>query len=350
MAPRSSLAQLIVTGGSSLLAERIGNLVLPLVQRSLLPLFVSWLSTFTTSLNGHASGTSFSFAAMLEFGIIFLSSGCGSTNFSLWRSGLSSLLLLYRFLLLSFSFSHTLRLKYQKVELKVNKMTSVHTQVPYDYYALKFCKPRSGVQQAQENLGEFLTGDRIENSPYQLFMEQDQFCNILCMEHVKSHDVQAFKAIIKEEYHHNWIIDNLPAASILDSEQYITTTYAGGFPVGYQDGSKTFIFNHVNIIVEYHPLDDGSRVVGFYVEPFTVKHRFLNDQGWDGEDIRTAPPLSTCDKSGPMVFESISEKQEVKPGRILFTYDVMWRASNVKWASRWDIYLTMDNAVPDKVR
>ena len=39
----------------------------------------------------------------------------------------------------------------------------------------------------------------------------------------------------------------------------------------------------------------------------------------------------------------------VKPGRILFTYDVMWRASNVKWASRWDIYLTMDNAVPDKV-
>ena len=94
-------------------------------------------------------------------------------------------------------------------------MTSVHTQVPYDYYALKFCKPRSGVQQAQENLGEFLTGDRIENSPYQLFMEQDQFCNILCMEHVKSHDVQAFKAIIKEEYHHNWIIDNLPAASIL---------------------------------------------------------------------------------------------------------------------------------------
>jgi len=236
-----------------------------------------------------------------------------------------------------------------RVELKVNKMASIHTQVPYDYYALKFCKPKGGVTQAQENLGEFLTGDRIENSPYQLFMEQDQFCNILCMEHFKTHDVQAFKAIIKEEYHHNWIIDNLPAASILDSEQYITTTYAGGFPVGYQDGNKAYIFNHVNIIVEYHPLDDGSRVVGFYVEPFTVKHKFANGQYWDGEDIRTAPPLSTCDKSGPMVFESIGEKQEVKPGRVLFTYDVMWRASNVKWASRWDIYLSMDNAVPDKV-
>ena len=72
----------------------------------------------------------------------------------------------------------------------------------------------------------------------QLFMEQDQFCNILCMETFKQHDVSSFKMIIKEEYHHNWIIDNLPAASILDSEQYITTTYAGGFPVGYWDNGK----------------------------------------------------------------------------------------------------------------
>ena len=184
--------------------------------------------------------------------------------------------------------------------------------------------------QAQENLGEFLTGDRIENSPYQLFMEQDQFCNILCMETFKQHDVSSFKMIIKEEYHHNWIIDNLPAASILDSEQYITTTYAGGFPVGYWDNGKAYIFNHVNIIVEYHPLDDGSRVVGFYVEPFTVKHSFVNQQAWDGKDVRTAPPLSTCDNSGPMVYESITEKQEVKVGKIIFTYDVMWRASNVK--------------------
>ena len=75
--------------------------------------------------------------------------------------------------------------------------------------------------QASENLGEFLTGDRIENSPYQLFMEQDQFCKILCQVEMKPHEVAALKAIIKEEYHHNWIIDNLPAASIVDSEQCV---------------------------------------------------------------------------------------------------------------------------------
>ena len=45
-----------------------------------------------------------------------------------------------------------------KVELKVNKLTSVHTQIPYDYYSLKFCRPRGGIKQATENLGERARG------------------------------------------------------------------------------------------------------------------------------------------------------------------------------------------------
>ena len=231
----------------------------------------------------------------------------------------------------------------------MNKLTSVHTQIPYDYYSLKFCRPRGGIKRATENLGEFLGGDLIENSPFQLFMEQDQFCKVLCQVDLAKSDVSALKTIIKEEYHNNWIIDNLPAASIVDSEQYIITAYAGGFPVGYQDHKASYLFNHVNIIVEYHPLDDGSRVVGFYVEPFTVKHRFAGDAKWDGKDVAEAPVLETCDKSGPMVYESIAAKQDVSVGTVVFTYDVLWRASNVKWASRWDIYLSMDNQVSDKV-
>ena len=46
----------------------------------------------------------------------------------------------------------------EKVELKVNKLTSVHTQIPYDYYSLKFCRPRGGIKQATENLGECARG------------------------------------------------------------------------------------------------------------------------------------------------------------------------------------------------
>ena len=52
---------------------------------------------------------------------------------------------------------------------------------------------------------------------------------------------------------------------MLDTESFITTTYAGGFPVGFVDGGKTFMFNHINIIVEYYVVEgEGSRVVGFY--------------------------------------------------------------------------------------
>ena len=49
--------------------------------------------------------------------------------------------------------------------VKVNKLTSTKTQLPYSYYSLPFCKPDTIVDSA-ENLGEVLRGDRIENSPY----------------------------------------------------------------------------------------------------------------------------------------------------------------------------------------
>lgn len=49
--------------------------------------------------------------------------------------------------------------------VKVNKLTSIKTQLPYSYYSLPFCKPDTIVDSA-ENLGEVLRGDRIENSPY----------------------------------------------------------------------------------------------------------------------------------------------------------------------------------------
>jgi transmembrane 9 superfamily protein 2/4 len=32
-----------------------------------------------------------------------------------------------------------------------------------------------------ENLGEFLTGDRIENSPYEIQLKKDKSCQLLCM-------------------------------------------------------------------------------------------------------------------------------------------------------------------------
>lgn len=52
-----------------------------------------------------------------------------------------------------------------ELKVKVNKLSSTKTQLPYSYYSLPYCQPDTIVDSA-ENLGEVLRGDRIENSPY----------------------------------------------------------------------------------------------------------------------------------------------------------------------------------------
>lgn len=51
--------------------------------------------------------------------------------------------------------------KGQKIDVKAVKMTSTHTQLPYEYYSLPFCLPKNGTFiYKSENLGEVLRGDR----------------------------------------------------------------------------------------------------------------------------------------------------------------------------------------------
>jgi len=38
----------------------------------------------------------------------------------------------------------------------------MHTQLPLDYYSMPFCEPDGGAKKASENLGEFLTGNKIK--------------------------------------------------------------------------------------------------------------------------------------------------------------------------------------------
>jgi len=51
------------------------------------------------------------------------------------------------------------------LQVKVNKLSSTKTQLPYTYYSLPYCHPEKILDSA-ENLGEVLRGDRIENSRY----------------------------------------------------------------------------------------------------------------------------------------------------------------------------------------
>ena len=51
----------------------------------------------------------------------------------------------------------------------------MHTQLPLDYYSLRFCAPPK-IERASESLGEFLTGNKILNSVYKAYVRMDDTC------------------------------------------------------------------------------------------------------------------------------------------------------------------------------
>lgn len=44
--------------------------------------------------------------------------------------------------------------KGDQIEVKAVKMTSTHTQLPYEYYSLPLCLPKTNIQYKSENLGK----------------------------------------------------------------------------------------------------------------------------------------------------------------------------------------------------
>ncbi|AES59111.1 putative nonaspanin (TM9SF), major facilitator superfamily domain-containing protein [Medicago truncatula] len=231
------------------------------------------------------------------------------------------------------------------LQVKVNKLSSTKTQLPYTYYSLPYCTPEKILDSA-ENLGEVLRGDRIENSRYVFKMREPQMCNVVCKKlKLDAKTAKAFKEKIDDEYRVNMILDNLPLVVPIKRVDQDSTVYQLGFHVGLKgqySGSKEekfFIHNHLAFTVKYHrdSLTEAARIVGFEVKPFSVKHEY--EGKWD-EKTR----LSTCDPHAKHTVVNSNTPQEVEEGKeIIFTYDVEFLESDVKWASRWDAYLLMND-------
>jgi transmembrane 9 superfamily protein 2/4 len=185
-------------------------------------------------------------------------------------------------------------------------------------------------------------------------MLKDMYCE-KCQIKLDKAEAANLRWHIKFGYRNNWIIDNLPSASLMtiwSGEK--RRRYSGGFPIGFMDPEKKqpYLYNHVNIYIDYYALgDDGYRVIGFAVEPLSVHHKFEGDYDWDGESVEGMnKTLNTCPSIGLLRSNSIREFQVVKAGqKILFTYGVTFIPSEVEWTSRWDVYLSEDHLVPDQV-
>jgi transmembrane 9 superfamily protein 2/4 len=246
------------------------------------------------------------------------------------------------------------------VYMKVNKLSSTRTQLPFEYYSLPYCRPPK-VAHSVENLGEVLRGDRIENSLYSFEMRLDQQCKVVCkIDSLTASQAGDFAAKIEDEYRVMMILDNLPVAMVRmlqneDGEQL--KTYERGFPVGFKakidaDGAwvppdvdggdaKAFINNHVRFTILYHKDDDTdlARIVGFEAEPFSVKHTY--EAPWNPD----MSILETCNAHRMRYVDYDQPPQEARAGEeVIFTYDVLFKPSDIRWASRWDTYLLMTDA------
>jgi transmembrane 9 superfamily protein 2/4 len=228
-----------------------------------------------------------------------------------------------------------------KVDIRVHKLSSPKTHLPYDYYSLPFCEPTEGKTRVAENLGEVLHGAVIQNSPYEILMGKSEF-KVCCMSKLSRVQKTNLVNKVRMDYRIHMIMDNLPAATKMIAEMPDGTKkdmYDRGFRLGFI-GSKdipgtepgtAYVNNHLRFIVKYHKSDtfSGARIVGFEVEAYSVKHTYEGE--WNAKDPKlTSVPLRP--DLPPM--KAISNE-------VIFTYDVVWEHSDIAWASRWDLYLYM---------
>nr|XP_033512686.1 transmembrane 9 superfamily member 7-like isoform X3 [Nicotiana tomentosiformis] len=176
-------------------------------------------------------------------------------------------------------------------------------------------------------------------------MRETESCKVACRIKLDAVSAKNFKDKIDDDYRVNMILDNLPVAvprRKLDGSG--EKVYERGFQVGFKGrfaGRKEksyFMNNHLNFKVMYHEdLETGTaRVVGFEVIPLSFNHDYKK---WDEQNTK----LTTYKPGKPTLFRTNSVPQEIIADKeLVFTYDVSFESSDIRWASRWDSYLHMN--------
>lgn len=219
------------------------------------------------------------------------------------------------------------------VPLYVNHLTPADSEndpklrsvFSFDYYhpPFHFCQPKDGPEYVRESLGSILFGDRIQTSPFELKMAENQTCKVLCStEEFPGRDALFVNSRIYQDYDMNWLIDGLPAAQHLSDPSTQTQFYSPGFALGQVEEENPEFNNHYDIVIDYHEAGpDNFRVVGVLVEPFS-------------REYLSPPSGDDCNEiDRPVILNEANENS------VTFTYSVYWRLSPTPFATRWDKYL-----------
>lgn len=248
----------------------------------------------------------------------------------------------------------------ESIWVKVNSLTSIETELPFNYYSLPYCEPQGGIKKSAENLGELLMGDQIDNSPYKFNVNVNESVYLCTTKALSEHEVKLLKQRTRDLYQVNMILDNLPVMRL--TQQNGLSIQWTGFPVGYSPtgSNDDYIINHLKFKVMVHEYEgkhveiigtgeegmgvisetdknkmSGYEIVGFEVIPCSVRR-----------DPESISKLNMYDKIDPIICPLELDKCQVirEQERITFSYEVEFVKSDIRWPSRWDAYLKMDGA------
>ena len=237
------------------------------------------------------------------------------------------------------------------IDLFAATLTSSETLLSFSYYYFPFCQvPVSSLH--FENIGQALSGDMIEETPYKLRMSTDFFCKVLCQTELEKIEIREFRWMIDHKYRVQWIMDRLPSGlriTLADQAKNLVN-YENGFPIGYESDGEYFLYNHHHIIVKVHSEDSEEKtIVGFLVQPFSLKHSdqlscssqtftdFLTKAG-TYEEVNLGADSENENELLVRQTNSFIDPQDLKQ-HVKFSYSVVFEPSEIRWTSRWDIYL-----------
>ncbi|TGZ59575.1 hypothetical protein CRM22_009000 [Opisthorchis felineus] len=217
------------------------------------------------------------------------------------------------------------------LEVRAIKLISPKTQLPYKYYELDFCAPSLIHEYLAENIGEILRGDRMVNTPYEINMAKDVSCAILCKKQsLTKQAASVFKSFIEDDYSIQLSIDGLIGATKFESSE-TGKQYVLGTKLGIHLAGVTYIYNHLRFRLQYNTVDnDKHRFVGFEIDPLSISESYLPSS--NGACKRPSDPLPSSQ------WQAITENTKT----LQFSYEVIWEPSDIRWASRWDVFLRSD--------
>ena len=261
-----------------------------------------------------------------------------------------SLIILFIFNLLSFSYTFDIDFT---TKIQVGKINSPKTFIPKKYYKLPVCKPKDAkdLLPLRDTIGDLFTGDSYYKSVFEIFKEETH-CQTSCDPiKLNSFEIDQLKFLIDKEYEINFFIDSLPIG--LHNSKIETDNFKVGIPIGYKDLVKKakypedlgideyyyledeyiyYIYNHYTFIIDYNedtefidPNKKVLRVVGASIEPLSIGNTYIEGKGYN----------SNCNffKVG---FDLLQQVISNDTSTIIYTYDITYRKSDIKYTSRWD--------------